>query len=292
MRLHRAPRSRRSLGLALIALLGACGKADKAPGPSALSSEQCRREAEDFDALLEKTNTEPVRFDTARLVERTDVPKAPRPEAVALALAPGRASVELRPVPSAALASALVDAHRAVGAARVDIAIEQETSWPEVVEAFNAARFAGFTSIGLVFKTTVLASAPARSPADDQIDEVLKYEPSERPSRLADIVVNQVKDCDALRRLFASFTVGAAEEKEQRFRSGLSAALIECDCKVDLPGFKTFVWRFLSNDHPERVIVLEPDAGAEKIGSGAASKWKDVANRIRIDAKNAVLVVN
>jgi len=30
----------------------------------------------------------------------------------------------------------------------------------------------------------------------------------------------------------------------------------------------------------------------EKIGSGAASKWKDVANRIRIDAKNAVLVVN
>ncbi len=156
------------------------------------------------------------------------------------------------------------------------IAAHQRAPWQLVVDATNAAAAAGVTRALLLFRSARIRHVPAPGPSafDGPLREIPTMpEPSQRTSRVASLTDELVSSCPALRPLLAASTRrgGLAHRK-------IVAAIVGCDCAVDLPALATFLWAVRPPDPGTAVsIALAPpesrDAGVTAISAAASQPW-------------------
>ncbi len=264
------PRPRRlPLVLVLALVLGAgCGK----------SAETCQRESADLAAIFQGMDTRlGVETQFVRLARRDDLPVAPdifgerlevseagfwlagrdaAPGDVDHVLAQVRERARGRPLPTLLLA------------------IDAQAPWQRVVELFEALQGNAFDSALLVFaRTPIVSTPPPRTPFDEELDALEKAAPSDRAERLAKLVSQLIRECQATKDLFAS--VAPTEDKAKFIMDGLPPALVACRCRTDVPALKSLMYRLLANRAP--TTTLRVTFGGAEVAHRGNVPWAEAS---------------
>jgi hypothetical protein len=273
--------------LAIVLLLAAgCGK----------SAEECRTEAEALGKLLKETPHRMSPFGEHRgltLVKRTDLTASAGADGFVVAASPDSVIFEYRALAGTAeLLQRLLDARERRSwrdLRRVYLQLDRATPWSKVVELVDIARSVGLTSVGFAFDNgEKLLTRPPRSPVDDKLDAILAGDPTTRATELAKLVETMIDDCPALQQEFGSVGSESAEDKADVLIRGLVPALIECNCKVDMPGFRSAMWRLIAIEPNVKVLAFE--LAGDKLALPARTTWEDASKHL-IPGKSYQLAV-
>lgn len=151
------------------------------------------------------------------------------------------------------------------------IAVDRRAPWQRVVDATTAAAAAGVTKALLLFRSSRIRSVPLPGPSafDRPLREIRGMpDPSQRSERLARLTDELSSSCPALRtRLAASTRRGGLAPKK------IVAAIVGCDCAVDLPALATFLWAVRPPDPGTAVsiAIAPPGSRDEDVTSIAAA---------------------
>lgn len=283
----------------LLLVLAGCNK---------LSADECKREAAAIQTLLRSADTEPQLLyvdDKMQLVERTDLPATRVPSAPVVILDEQGVTYQGERIPGdlrARLTAARAQIVEDIEAGRtprrdppdpalVYFQIDKRTRWPRVVEAWQAARDAGMTSPGFVFGVPMTVTPPPRAPIDTELDALGNSDAANKATELANIISKQVEGCPAMIRAFGSIGAEDGGSKAKRLIDDLGPALVECKCNVDIPNFRSAMWRALANTKPTRVLRFDPAATPDPIALPATATWADAAAKLAPQTKNAELRV-
>lgn len=282
----------------LAVALAACGK----------SKAECRTDAEAFGKLLAAADTSGSLIQLShrmKLVERSDLTAKPTlapvvnitateisyqgtligdPEDLVERLAAAHAKIREE------LELGRYSPHDRPDPRSLLFVIDAETPWATIVGAVDAAARAGMTAPQFVFGAPVTWKSPPRAPVDDELDELMS-DSSNQATRLAETTSRQVNTCASVTKLFGEVAMENGD-KAQFLVQRLPAALIECNCDVDFPNFRSTMWRMLVNPHPVRVIAFDPDAPATPIAAPGTKVWREVAAQLAPGVRNGKLVVD
>jgi len=272
--------------LLLAAALVLCGCGDDAA--------ECRARAEELGRFLTAMDHDQSPFSSAddlRLVSRSDLP------AVELRLGPvvevvgGRVRFQGEPVADRAdLASRLARAYDisrepmpppgGVSAPELYIALDPDAPWETVVWIAEEAAKAGVAAPRFAFARPAKTPPPPRTATDDAFDAMMKADAAERATRAADIVSKMVTRCDALEKAFASVASVPGEDKAATLLAEVGPAVAECDCKVDLDGLRTAMWRVVGNPRPMSFLPVRLAPDAAPLSMPAKARWQEASKRL------------
>lgn len=287
-----------------IALLAGC---------SGKSQEECRTEATALGDLLVEVAKEPgsmfVIPDDLPLVKRTDLPmRTDLSTAPTVTLTPS--SMKLGDVPERTMEELTLDLRGKYGELQADLEsgklrpdwvkeprrvyflIDPATPWERVVAAVDAANKAGLTAPGFVFEAPQPIQPVPRSPMDDKLDAVMKAEPSERATEVAQLASKVVDRCGPLEEAFGRVAGSEGENKAMIIARSVKPSLIGCECKADIPALRSVLFRIMYVPRPPRVITFDPDGGKQPIELPKPTTWAEASKRFTPTLKNAELIAN
>ena len=256
-------------------VLVACGKSDV---------RQCRNDADALATLLREANTDPPQVYTydAKLVSRTDLARIPNlPRGLELRVGQGDSIEQQR----ARMPTRYADTKRAY------LIIDEDTSWAAVVNAFDEAKAGGITEIGFVFVQPVEIKKIPRAAVDDELDKLTKSDASNKATKVAELMTKEIKSCPSLQKLFGSVASDDGNDKASYLIEGIPEALVECECRANLPAIRSIMYRIIANPTPTRVLVVTTTEPTTKIAAKADTRWKDVQAQLKPDLTSVVLVV-
>jgi hypothetical protein len=261
--------------LVVMVALAACGK----------GADECRTEAEGLGKFLAETPHEPGAFwphPGITVPERKELKVVAEPNALVVAANAQETIFEGASVADLTDLTARLEAIRREPRwkrmpDRLYFQLDRGTPWSKVVELVMAGRNAQFAVIGFAFASEPLAPPP-RTPMDDKID-ALKGEAANRAADIARLMVPVVEECPALQKVFGSVASDAGESKADRLIKALAPALIECNCKVDLPALRTLMWRVIAAP-PTKVVVVELRDAGKPLAVAATTAWAEVSKQL------------
>jgi hypothetical protein len=169
---------------------------------------------------------------------------------------------------------------------RVYFAIAATMPWSTVVAVVDAARTAGLTQPAFLFEDPATLTPPPRSPMDDKLDELAK-DGKVDATAFAKLISEQLAACPAADKAFFR----GAGAGDAAMIDGLSKALVECKCNVDIPSLRSTLWRLMWDPHPARVLALESSTAGATISLPATTPWSEAQKSLKSDMKSAKLVV-
>ncbi|HEX5064455.1 MAG TPA: hypothetical protein VFV99_34000 [Kofleriaceae bacterium] len=172
---------------------------------------------------------------------------------------------------------------------RVYLAIDPTTPWERVANVVASAGAAGLTAPAFVFEQPTSLKPPPRAEIDDKLDALMKDDPANRASEVAQLMSKVIDHCPALKKQFGAV---ASEEGDKGMTLSLAVApaLIECKCQVDIPNLRAVMFRILYVKRPLRFVTFEADAAKEKIEMPKPTTWAEASKRFTPTLKNAELV--
>jgi hypothetical protein len=289
----------------VVVVLAACGK----------SKDECRVEARAAGDLLVAAARElPMWFeppDDLPLVTRTDLParRDLRSGAVVI-VTPTQLQIPERWGSSGKLAAqtvtdpaALVDALRveqeelqaaaeryprgAPDTRRVYLMIDPTVPWERVVAVVGAANTAGLSAPAFVFEQPSTITPPPRAGIDAKLDAIMKGDPAERATQAAKLMSDVVKDCAPLVKSFGAVAGDDGGDKGMSLARDITAALVACNCEVNIPDLRSAMFRILHVKRPLRVITFDPDALPARITLPPTTTWAEASKRLTLVVKNA-----
>ncbi|MBA2541746.1 MAG: hypothetical protein H0V17_19035 [Deltaproteobacteria bacterium] len=273
----------------VLAFLVACG---------GKNADECRLEAEALAKLLADTPHQPGVFffpqHEVTLVARTDLKVAPIPDAPVIAIDADAMFFDGNRLD---VASELEVALRAAFAkprtgdqARIYFQIDRRTSWTRVVDAVAAARAAGFTAPAFAFDSGIKLTPPPRNAIDDQLDEIQHgSDASNRATRLAKLASKLVESCKPLAAAYGSVSPSNEDKAEMVIRV-IAPSLIECNCNLDMAGFRSLMWRLLAVEPTVQVISFDATTRDETLELPGATTWAEASKRIEVGTKGLKLI--
>ncbi len=286
--------------LVLAVLLAACGT----------SPEECRTYANDLGALLLRAAEEPPSFfslpDDLTLVERTDLPRRDEQysKAIEITATVTRFADEVLDQPQLAKALAEewtkrtreLELHPSRPGAPLDprlvyFVIDARAPWPKVVEAFDAATYAGMTSIAVAFHAPQRLKLPPRAPIDDKLDEILEAPAGGRAHEISQIIEKQIRSCPGISVGFTAAVARDEGDKATQLAKVVPDALIHCACRVNMPDLRSTLFRLLYIPRPVRTLQFDPAQPAEAIALPATATWADAARILTPATRNAEFTI-
>lgn len=261
-------------------LVSACGS-------KGLDPATCRRQAADLAALLRSANHEPGMIrSSGKLVTRTDLSPRRLPHAPVVSIAADgvmvngmSTSVESIGERFEAMQRQETDRQMMRRGHDTDLTllyflVDEDARWEDVSGGAAAAHAAGYTRPAFVFaRPPTPVQAPPRSAIDDDLDAIMKSEPSNRASELADLTAKVTRSCPALTEAFGH--VASTEESKADFLiDAIEPALTACNCSLDLASFSSIMYRLLyvPDDTAHLRVTLDP-AGT-RVALPPSTPWR------------------
>jgi hypothetical protein len=283
--------------LAFVMLLG-CSKS----GPS------CAEQALELDRFLTGIDHQQsmLGFSSAHLVTRDDLPASVQSYGPSVQIEAHRFIIDGRLVSYDELGEALVAKHayvidelerRGRGRAGSDpqllyLVIDEAAPWDAVVAVTETAAHAGFTTPAFVFARTATVKPPPRSAVDDQLDKIQSGDDaSSKATELAKLIQDVIKPCPALMEAFGKVAATEVDDKAGYIIQQVQPALVDCECKVDIPSLRSALWRMLANTKPTTEVRLTLDRAASPITLPAKTPWREAAKQLKPGAATGWLVV-
>jgi hypothetical protein len=279
--------------VAVLVLLVACGK----------SKEACKAEVDDLMTYLRSLDLEGQAIlldDSTQLVLRAGTPR-PKQGAPVVALQGGKTLLSdesaegARVVAGSDLAGEL-GASRAQLVARLErypgrhprdlelvyVAISGETTWDRIVASAQAAAEAGFVHVSFVFALPPGPPPPPRTWVEDRIDALQKkgVHGGEMAQEAAKAGKGIVESCPALVKLYGAVTPDDGKNKAVTIVEGTGPALIDCNCKADVPALRSMMYAILAMSHPVGVIDVKLAKDGKAIELPASTTWTEAETRI------------
>lgn len=252
-------------------VLAACGK----------SKETCRRESEELAAMFQGMDTHlGIHTKFVKLVRRDELPIAPDEDGQVIEFSAEGARMAWRFEEPGDVKVVLVDLlERNRKLPRLLIAIDAATPWERVVELVAALEEAQVQEFSLVFaRKPKEQQAPPRSTIDDRLDAAEKAEPADRATKLAEVAVEVVRDCESIKKLFSA--VGSEGSKGEVMMEGLPPALIECNCKCDVAALKSMMFRIMVNRDPTTSLRVRLGGDDPEITLPGKTPWAEASKSI------------
>jgi len=274
--------------LAAIVLVVASG-CSSSKGPS------CAEQALELDRFLSAMDHEPSIFQFSKklkLVTRDDLPVlkavyAPTVEVQTrefvfegLLVGPDELAERLA-ARRQQLADAVARGREARDPDRVYLLVDESAPWDRVVAAVEAAAAGGFTTVAFVFAHTANLKPPPRSPIDDELDKIDAADgASGKATKLAETVKGVIKACPAMIEAFGRVAARDSDDKAGSLIQSIQPALVDCDCKVDIPALRSVMWRILANTKPVAEVRVAVDRGAKPLALPATTPWREAQKRL------------
>ncbi len=262
----------------------------------------CRRQANELATLLATMDHEPTMIapGDASLVVREDLSSATMPFATVVMVTPATVSIAGRRVQMADLEDELLSAHRRVvedaelygrrGAPEdttlVYLVVDEAALWGRVGQVTAAAHAAGFTRPAFVFaRPPAPITKPPRSPIDDDLDRLMATEEAgNKATELARMTQGVVKTCPAMVRVFGAIASEGGGSKADTLIRGIEPALVDCNCNLDLPAFRSIMFRLLYTSQPTGALRVTLDPAQPPVAVAADTPWRVAAARLGADA--------
>lgn len=282
--------------LAFVLVVGCSNKS----GPS------CAEQALDLDRFLMGLDREQsVQLSAnTHLVTRDDLPAAKQSDGVAIELGPRDTMIAGQLVARDEIADTLAARHaRAVDEQALGrrhpadpqllyLSIDETVPWERVVASAEGAQQVGFTTLAFVFARTATVKRPPRSPVDDQLDKIeTSDDPSTKATQLAKLIQGVIKPCPPLTEAFGRVASTDTDDKATYIIQQVQPALVDCECKVDIPSLRSALWRVIANTRPTTDVRIALDRAAPPIALPAATPWRDAQNQLKPGAATGWLVV-
>ena len=164
--------------------------------------------------------------------------------------------------------------------ARVFVAIDQRAAWRDVVAALRASADAGGVHVVLAFARTPKGSPPPPHPIDAELAALLARRDPSAASELAKMVQKVIERCKPLAAAYGSVAADEPDDKAETLLRATWPSLVECDCAVDLPAFRSMMYSVMVNRHPKTFLALTLDDAAPALELPAATTWQDAQKQI------------
>lgn len=257
-------------------LVGACGDGGKDPAV-------CRREAAELSQLLSTMDHEVAVFlmPGMTLVTRTDLPPTSFAYGRTVMIRPGGATVDGRPLDE----SLTFDPGDLV-----HVAIDEAASWEEVARTLVRLEELGVTRPALVFgKTPAPVTKPPRSTIDDDLDALMASEEAgNKATELARMMEKVVKGCAPLQEAFGAVAGVEGESKADTLIRSIEPSLVRCNCNLDVPAFRSIMFRVLYVEKPTSSFRITLDRGGAAIALSATTPWREAHARFSPEARVAI----
>lgn len=167
----------------------------------------------------------------------------------------------------------------------LNLLIDERAPWEIVVEVADTALAAGFDHPAVAFARPPAAiTRPPRAPIDDELDRAAAAEPSQRATQFARSMQKVVASCPALIRVFGEIGSSDGGDKSQQLLDGLEPALVECNCRVDLPALRSVFFRLFYVEHPVTAVAVVLAADGRAVVQPASTPWRDAHELITAGA--------
>lgn len=272
--------------IALVAC--ACGK----------SKQDCKRQVDDLMKLLHAIDHTGSLFmidDDMHLVERTDLPRADFVQAPVVVIKASLIEYQGALIGDVTeLRGKLADAYRKIQEDvdlgrvprhwtwdhRIYFEIDAAAKWGTIASAVDAAGELGFVP-HFVFSLPVTWQKPPRAPIDDELDRLMHEEASgNKATEFAKLASDQIKSCPAMSKVFGAVGSEEGGDKAAELIEGIGPALIDCNCDVDIPNFRSTMYRLLANEHPTVDLAVAVTHDAPPFALPATATWKDAASQL------------
>lgn len=160
------------------------------------------------------------------------------------------------------------------------IALDADARWDTVVWIAEEASRAGVAAPRFAFARPPATPPPPRTSTDDAFDAIMKRDPADRATEAARITEQVVSRCGALQKVFANVATVPGEDKAESLLAAVGPALVECDCKADLPALRTAFWRVVGNPRPMSFLPVQLAAEAAPLSLPPATPWQDASKRL------------
>jgi hypothetical protein len=164
---------------------------------------------------------------------------------------------------------------------RVYVLIDRDTPWSAAVTTVRVASLAGYTKWIAVFSKPSPVAQPPRSAVSDQLDKILKDDGGgNQATAIAKLMSDVVRSCPAMGKAFGA--VGSEEnaDKGKVLIEATEPALIECNCDIDLPSFRSVFVAIGANFHPLTVLRLELDEKIKPLALPGTTPWRDAVKQL------------
>lgn len=260
----------------VLALVAACGKGkDSPPG--------CKASADELVQYLRGIDHDWQPFmidDDMHLPVRTDLPRSK------LALAPivtvkqtdivfqGRLAADGKE-----LEGMLADAHDKT---QLYLEVSGDARWGTVTAVAEAAAKSGFDRVSFVFaRPRAVTTPPPHSRLDDELDDIIKSESrAGKASEIAHASRDVVASCPALMKVYGDVASVEGLDKSDYLVEHVGPALVDCDCKVDLPSFRSAMWRMIDNPTPVVVLPLVLARDGTAIEQPVSRPWSAASGQL------------
>lgn len=252
--------------------------------------QQCQADVADLADYLRKLKYESFTVSTsAKLVTRSDVPD-PTQAAPVLDLLPNGAQMNGKPIDLSSLQQQLIDesmsisrsganARNAQTAPTVLFAIDEATPWHTVAEMAEAAASSGFNHVGFVFAAPATVQPPPHTSVDDEVAK-LGTAPGEKAAGLAKLLKDISAPCKPIQDVFSNLATYSTGDKSEIYASGVSKALLECDCGIDLPRFRSASY-YLFTAPPTRSLTVTVSRDGAPLAFPANTPWREVSKQLK-----------
>jgi hypothetical protein len=168
---------------------------------------------------------------------------------------------------------------------RVYLEIDENAKWGTIASVADAAGEVGFVPY-FVFALPVTVQRPPRAPIDDELDRITNdSDPSNKATRFAKLVSDQVHSCPAIAKLFGTVAAEEGTDKAKFIIDGMGPALVDCNCAPDMANLRSAMYRLLSDEHPIGNVAVTIARDAPPLELPAGTPWRDAAARLAPGAK-------
>jgi hypothetical protein len=237
----------------------------------------CRREAHALGELLSTMDYEmpPFYAGDATLVLRTDVPVTAGRYGPTIVITRDGATLDGMPLGDLVVRRRLEDAHDR--RAMVYVAVDEAAPWSEVQAVVHRLVAADLMhpSFGFARPATPV-TRPPRSKIDDELDRLQNgTDSSHKATDLAKMVQEIVKGCPAIIKVFGEVAVESGESKAARIVRAIEPSLVACNCNLDLPAFRSVMFRLLYVEKAQSALEITLDPEATPLVLPPDTPWRD-----------------
>jgi hypothetical protein len=281
----------------VVAVAVGCGKSGSASSSGSAattgsaatsgSAKSCQVQADELAAMLRSPafQLSPIgAVHGVALPIRTDVRGQALPEAPVLIIRSTETSFQ--GLIGGDVAAALESAREK--ADRLYMQIDRGTPFSRVVDAITLAKTAGFTTQSFVF-TGAKLPGPPRSAADERLDKIVATQDENTLSELTKLVQEVISPCPELQRSYAA--LASAQDRWKHLAETTPAAVLACNCKVDVPSLRSVLWRVFAAQIEIPVITVEIVDDGPTLAAAASSTWDHVSKQLDPKATQLQFVV-
>ena len=172
---------------------------------------------------------------------------------------------------------------------RVLLLVDAKATWGAVAAVAATLLAEKISTVGLVFDVPHQVKKPGPSSMDRDVARLQGLPPARRQEEVARLWAKQVHPCRPLAEGLASLAAADPSQGQSQMVAVIPGALRLCQCKVDLPAFKTLLFTTFYTGQPKGVawITLQPKAA--RVSLPAGTPWS-AAHKQLLEAGETVSI--